>query len=700
MNKVSKYLIIILLLLNKNIFAQDQFKIFGSVYDSLENKVAYATVLLLHSNNSQLAAYAITNSEGYFHLITSKSGLYQLQITFIGYGDYIEEVELNDKKTEVNLGKITLKEQAFLLKEAKVESEILPIIIKGDTTEYDASSFSTGVNTNLADLLNQMPGIDVDRHGNITAQGKKIEKLLVENEEFFGNTHGLVTNNISAEIIDKVQVFDDKSEFTKHTGIDDGNKEATLNLKLKQGKYKGYFGDADIAGGMPNKRYKATGNINRFDKKKQISLLGTSNNINQQVINMYDYLTFTGSVDDAMTNSLDFSEIPINLFSNIGVSNNSLLGANLNYKFKESTKLHLNYMFVNSKNITEYQRTSECFLSSNTYEQYSLNTIDNKINNHIAKADFKSKIGENQNIRIKAFISSNEFENTDQDNTEMILLDSSVYRKTQARKTLESDKLNFNLAADYYLKLNKEGRSIGVELYGKNTLHNKFEHFLNSLNLSNQNNLEKINQSTKFDQKHSIYSFNLFYTEALKNNNYLIFTVERYYNFSEACKTSQNTIDADNQLVIDSLSGSFNNDYNYTYFKLQHRKLALKYNYSSSVRFQHYEHKNTQLTNSYNYIFPEFTFQYNINRTKKTQFEYKTFANMPNLLQSISILDNSNYNYLFIGNPYLVPEYVNYINFNYSTYGVLSQKYFYVGFNSSFKTKQIINSTFVDEDLQ
>ncbi len=702
MKKLSAYIIISILLLSNCASAQEKYKVYGTVLDSLENTLPYATVMLLQSSSAQLESYGLTNEEGFFNLIVAKAGLYNIRITYIGYGDFIKAIELSEATFDVNLGNIVLREHIHMLDEVEVKEAFLPMVIKGDTTEYNANYYNLGADASVGDLINQMPGLEVDKEGIVKAHGKRIEKILVENEEFFGSSQGVVTNNISASIIDKVQVFDDKSDFTKFTGIDDGKKETTLNLKLKQGKYKGVFGDADFAGGTPDKRYKASGNINRFDKKKQISFLGSSNNINEQIISITDYLSFTGSMEDAMSNSnsIDYSEIPMNLFGNLGISDHTLLGTNFNYKFNEHNKLHFNYIYINSNNKTLTQTKSEYFFNSDGYTENGKIKETDKTINHLAKIDFKSKIGERQNIRVKAFLSSNILNKTNESESVFILQDSSLNRKTLTDRRINNDKFNLNVSANYYFKLKKQGRNFGFEAFAKSTVDEGFENMMNLLIISTISEINKTEQSGSFNKNSSIFNFNLFYTEPLKKNNYLIFSVEKNNTLSEADRITENTQNNEYQSIIDSLSGVFNNNHHYTHFKIEHRKIALKYVFSGSVRFQHSAQNNTNNFKSYNYILPEFIFDYTVNKTKKVHFEYKTYVNMPNLHQSTSIYNNSNFNYVYTGNPFLEPEYVNSINLNYSTYGIISQKYFFAGLNSTINTNQIINTSYVNEQLQ
>jgi len=160
--------------------------------------------------------------------------------TYPSYADYVDELEVKDTAA-VRLPPIGMVLKSKLL-EAVVVSNKGAIHIKGDTTEFNADSFHTQAGATVEDLLKRLPGIQVDKNGKITAQGETVQKVLVDGEEFFGDDPTLVTQNLRADMVDKVQVFDKKSDQATFTGIDDGQKTKTINLKLKDSKKNGYFG--------------------------------------------------------------------------------------------------------------------------------------------------------------------------------------------------------------------------------------------------------------------------------------------------------------------------------------------------------------------------------------------------------------------------------------------------------------------------
>src|ERR1700733_12040323 len=164
-----------------------------------------------------------------------------------------------------------------LLAEVLVKGTRAAIKIKGDTTEYNAAAFKIQPNAKVEDLLKQLPGIQVDKDGKITAEGQEVKKVLVDGEEFFGDDPTLVTKNIRADMVDKVQLYDKKSDQATFTGIDDGQKTKTINIKLKEDKKNGMFGKAEAGDGTQN-IYQGQLLFNAFKSKEKFSVYGTLGN--------------------------------------------------------------------------------------------------------------------------------------------------------------------------------------------------------------------------------------------------------------------------------------------------------------------------------------------------------------------------------------------------------------------------------------
>ena len=208
-------------------------------------------------------------------------------MTYPNYADYVENFALDSVNHGHTFGSINLLLKSKLLADVIVKGKKAAIKIKGDTTEFNASSYEIQPNSKVEDLLKQLPGIQVDKDGKITAQGQTVSKVLVDGEEFFGDDPTLVTKNIRADMVDKVQLYDKKSDQATFTGIDDGQKTKTLNIKLKADKKNGTFGKVDAGMGTDD-YYQGQLLYNTFKKKQKFSAYGTISNTSKTGLSWED----------------------------------------------------------------------------------------------------------------------------------------------------------------------------------------------------------------------------------------------------------------------------------------------------------------------------------------------------------------------------------------------------------------------------
>jgi hypothetical protein len=204
-------------------FAQKEHFVKGSVSDRTANVKLYnSTIIILNSKDSTLVDFTYSTPEGTFEMNQPVPGKYILMISYPDYADYTEKFLIDSAEKNHDFGIISLELKSRLLAEVIIKGTRVPIKIRGDTTEFNASSYVIQPNSRVEDLLRQLPGIQVDQDGKITAQGKSVKRVLVDGQEFFGDDPTLVTKNIRGDMVDKVQVYDKKSDLATLTKIDDG----------------------------------------------------------------------------------------------------------------------------------------------------------------------------------------------------------------------------------------------------------------------------------------------------------------------------------------------------------------------------------------------------------------------------------------------------------------------------------------------
>ncbi|MDB5032759.1 MAG: TonB-dependent receptor, partial [Mucilaginibacter sp.] len=234
--------------------------------------------MVLNAKDSILRKFTRAKPDGSFAINDLAKGKFILVLSYPGYADYTEGFTLDEKvEPSHDFGKLSMILKSRLLQDVIIKGSARAIKIKGDTTEFNANAYVIQPNAKVEDLLKQLPGIQVDKDGKITAQGQTVSKVLVDGEEFFGDDPTLVTKNIRADMVDKVQLYDKKSDQATFTGIDDGQKTKTINIKLKENSKNGYFGK--LYGGIGTQdNYESQLLYNKFKGKEKFSISGTSSN--------------------------------------------------------------------------------------------------------------------------------------------------------------------------------------------------------------------------------------------------------------------------------------------------------------------------------------------------------------------------------------------------------------------------------------
>jgi hypothetical protein len=383
----------------------------AKVVDDKNQPVDYATVSVLSADSSVVQS-TVTGKDGVIEISGVANGSYRLMVSQLGLKNKIIPFTVTAQKPYVDLGIIQMEIAVRNLKEVSVTAEKAPVTIKKDTVEFNAGSYKTQKNDNVEQLFKKLPGVDVDKDGKITAQGKEVTKVLVDGKEFFGSDPKAVTKNLPADAIDKVQIIDDKTDKTKNTGIDDGQRDKVMNVTLKADKKKGWFGNASLAGGNSD-RYLGQLNMNHFDNKKQISLLSLSNNINESGFAFEDINNFAGGNAFGAFGSADGSSsinISANGRANIngafsgvngGLITNHTAGLNYTDEFGKTGQLKFNTSFITVLSRNNITQTSDIQDIPNSLFTNQFSRGNNTSNSYRFAMNFEYKMDSLTNMRFK-----------------------------------------------------------------------------------------------------------------------------------------------------------------------------------------------------------------------------------------------------------------------------------------------------------
>ncbi len=366
-------------------FSQGTIK--GKLIDSASKQsLGFATITVFKAADTAIITYRLTTPDGDFKVPGLPFDLNcRVVISFSGYGVYRREFVISKEQSMLDLGTIFLNTDTKSLDEVLVVAERPPVSFKRDTLEFNASAFKTLPNALVEDLLKKLPGVLVDRDGNITVNGKPVNRMLVDGKTFFGDDPKMATRNLPANIIDKVQVTDDKEEMMRNGDDNPNNVGKVVNITLKKGIKKGWFGKLYAGGGTDN-LYEAGGIANVYRDTLQVSVLGYMNNLNRAGFS-YSELLSAGGFDRVRSNSNGTSTSVWNSSSGSGVSINGInfgglqsfggistskgAGFNLNHAPNKKRSMYLQYFNgnVHSRRLTltdVNQFISDTVINNNT----------------------------------------------------------------------------------------------------------------------------------------------------------------------------------------------------------------------------------------------------------------------------------------------------------------------------------------------
>ncbi len=369
--------LLIFLFLFTSFICVAQNRISGSVLSSNNEILSYANVTVYDESKTNLVSYAITDENGKYKL-ELENGTYLFKVSYLGFKPVaIKKNIIKDEELDFKL-----IEDVSSLDEIVIKAKSLDATIKNDTIKYNLKKLTTGNEENLKDVLKKLPGVEIDENGKIKANGKKIDKLLIDGKEFFGDQHQLATENISAEMIKGISLLDNFNDFSDIENQSNSGKTA-MNIEIDK-NYKGQIkGNISIGGGY-NDRYEANTNLFTFRKKTNLFFIGSVNNIGNQTFTFEDYISFQGGIqkfisDNTSSVTISGKDLPSYLLPNNNIESKSEQFSALNFSFNPSNKFKLNsYIIFDKTDITEKQLIKQTYIANN---QNIILNIENSKNN-------------------------------------------------------------------------------------------------------------------------------------------------------------------------------------------------------------------------------------------------------------------------------------------------------------------------------
>lgn len=694
----------ILLSIAWSAFAQNSLE--GNVFTDHGEPLVYSSVVLLNPVDSTMQAFGITNKQGYFNIKNVKQGDYLLQVAFLGFNTIYKNISI---PVEGNtLGTIILEEKAEDVKEVKVIGEYVPLAIKKDTVEYNANAFKLKPDAVTEDLLKKLPGIEVDRAGNIKAMGEDVNKLYVDGKEFFGNDPKVATKNVPADAVDKVQVYNRKSEEAMFTGIDDGSREKAINLQLKEDKKNALFGDV-MAGGGTGEHWQGSAKAYRFTDKIQVAALGMGNNVNQYGFSFNDYLNFNGGIGSmihgggsAQIKITSDGSFPINFGQPVsGLNTSGAGGANFSYSTSPNNRIFASYLGNGSKKDLEETTKTWNYTNEDEYFQNQDKNETDKNQSHSINFGLRKRIDTTQNIVVDGNLALS--------NGDLML---NSYSKSLSGNTLvnqlwnntqnKSERISGNANGSYLKKL-KQGKSVfkvgGNINFSKGLDENQIDSNLDYPELNNEVTLFKYQDN---NTEYVNYSGNISFTQKLGKYWFFLPEIDAG-NVTEVLHRKQGAgFSKDN--VDKLLSPDFQKIYTWLRPKLAFKRTTQKANLNVSLQLESGKLENSlndTLVNSFGkvYTLPMLWYEYEYQTGRRLMFYYSSRINTPNVSQLLPVENNLNPLAIYYGNPHLEPEIAQNINMHWIIFDQFSFTSFMATVNGTIADNKINWDRTVNDDL-
>ena len=699
---MSKILITSICLM-MSLHLMSQHNILGRILDEKGENLIGATVVLLSATDSTMVAFNITNVDGQFKLEGLEPSEYILQFSFVSYNNIEQVLKSNWESKNIDCGTYSMIPSSGLLPEVTIKAEHIPMGIRGDTISYNTAAFKTRPGASVQDLLKTLPGIEVDRNGNIKAQGEDVQKVLVDGKSFFGDDPKIATQNLEAEAVDKVEVFDKASEIAEFTGIDDGEEQKTINLKLKEDYKNGGFGKLHLEGGS-DERHKAKINYNRFSPSMQAAVIGASNNINEQAFTINDYVSFMGGLSKAISSPSGIlnlgNQFSANQMAPEGLHRSTSGGINFNYDFSEKLKWISNYFLTDTRSTINRTSTGQQFVNDIEYNSIDTSNIEEKNAAHRINTKLEYHINPLTQIVIKNNFSYAGVEKSDLGISDFF----NMLQESSSQQKYDLDQNQWALESElqFRRKFAKKGRN-WISNIGINTGRVQEENQVNT-NFIFDTNQNAINQFQNYTKKEEAYNFKTKFTEPIAAKRYLSAQYQFGYSQEEPEKLFFDQVQNSKQFN-EELSSAFEKQFYYhragIALRNNDRKVKINVGVDIQKSFLTSQILGTKdaIRNDYQHLLPLANLEYQVNNSKQFTLKYTTSIAAPSTNQLIPIQDNSDPNTLFLGNPNLNPEYHHNVSFGFNSFDQFNFTNFFSNLSFNYISNRIINEVSVNNDF-
>ncbi|MBL7712329.1 MAG: outer membrane beta-barrel protein [Chitinophagaceae bacterium] len=700
------------------------FSVSGTMADSSDQEpILGVAVFLVKTTDTAVKFSAASDFDGSFLVENVPAGTYTLKASYLSFAPFQKTIRVSD--ADLALGTLNLIRKSNSLNTVVVAGTQNRSEQSGDTTAFNAGAYKTNPDATAEDLLNKMPGVSTSG-GTLKVNGEEVKKILVDGKPFFGDDPNAAIKNLPSDIIDKIQVFDRASDQSQFTGFDDGNSEKTINIQTKKGRNNGMFGKITAGYGLDEQsndgRYTVGGNLNFFNGDRRVSIVGMSNNINEQNFSTDDLLGVSsssgssggsrgGSGQRGGGNNRGGAGGGGNPASNFlvspqgGITQTQSAGINYSDNWGKKLKVSGSYFFNRAENRNTTDLTRSYLLqnedSSLKYTEQG-NTFSTNINHRLA-ARLEWRLDSNNEIFIIPRLSYQDNE------SQKSLLGNNIFNGSIPGSSLQNNTsnstegYNFSNSALFRHKFRKQGRTLSFNFdtrinnkTGDGSLYSQND-YIDSSSVTDQRS-DLSNQGTTFGGS-------LNYTEPLSKKTQLQFNYSPSFTHNSSDKEAFNR-GAGNYTDLDTnFSNKFENDYSYHRGGAGIRYSGNKFNFNTTLNVQsatldgeQFYPNRLSINRTFSNVLPMAMLNYKFTKTENLRIFYRSSTNAPDISQLQNVIDNSNPLQLRVGNPALVQDYSHSVNLRYGRTNGTKGNGLFLFANATMTNNYIGSSTTVRED--
>ncbi|WP_299756973.1 outer membrane beta-barrel protein [uncultured Pontibacter sp.] len=657
----------------------------GTVQSNSDKTALPGANVVLTRAADAIKAVTATDAEGRFKFERVAQGQYTLEINYIGFQSFKRSFQVSG--ASVNLGQLLLEDGSTAIKEVQIIGRAPLGEQKGDTSQFNAKAFKTLPDASAEDLVTKMPGVTM-QDGKLQAQGEDVQQVMIDGKRFTGEDVNSAVRNLSADMVESVQVFDGPSDRAAFSGFDDGNRVKTLNFVTKKNRREGYVGKAS-AGYGTDERYMLGATVNYFNGDQRITATGLTNNIN-----MFDF-SIGETPGGGMRGRRGWGGGSPN-----GIINTNTLGLNYNDMWGKRIEVGGNYNYSNQDVVNNQYRFRDYVNSDTTYTENSLN--QNITDSHRFNFRLQYNINENNRLLVKPNISIQRRESLVGRNA------STIANAEEITNSINSDNadnttLNFSNSILYSHRFGDSGRILTSEVNTSySTTDGETFQRENTINNSDPELNVNRNQFINLDKTKFEWSGNLDYSQRLGEQSRL----QLEYNISNR----ENDLDRRTFDFVEGegyndfnipLSNTFESDYLTQRFGPSYQFKSEQSNFQLNARYQHATLRGesefpeqSPLKRNFSNVLPSAEYEYKFSKSTNLRINYRTGTNEPSVEQLQNVLDLSNPLQPNIGNPQLNQEYQNRLFVRFRNFNAETNKVFFMGIFGTMTQNYITNSIY------